>query len=357
MRVRLGTNEQRDRGRFPRPIWAAVAMASGLAFMASPSFAVDWNAVEGKTITLFAPGQASWEWALTQSDHSGAGRFREGRNCKHCHDGEQKEIGDLIVAAQGRGAALEPKPVPGKPGAIDLNVKTAHDGENLHVRLQWREVEYDGEKMDPDNAARVTMMIDDGTVRESARAGCWGTCHDDAMGMASDPNGVDLTKYIFASRTGAARTGGGENYKSDAELQELLQNGMFMEYWQARLNHNEPAQAVVGYILDRRHEGADRSVRADAQYQPSAQQKLDQLMAEDRSVRADAQFDAGTWTVVLSRPLQSPGPGHKDIAPGKTYNVGFAVHNNYTDHRFHHVSLEYTLTLDGGSGDLVASKR
>jgi hypothetical protein len=314
-----------------KPLWMAITMAAGLGLAAAPALAVDWNGVEGKTITLFAPGQASFEWVMTQSDHSGAGRFREGRNCKHCHDGEQKDIGDLIAQAQGRGAALEPKPVAGKPGTIDLNVKAAHDGENLHVRLQWSEAAYDGAKMDADHAARVTMMLDDGTVRESSRAGCWGTCHDDAMGMASDPDGADLTKYLFASRTGAARTGGGENYKPDAEIQDLLSKGMFMEYWQARLNPGQPAKAVEGYILDRRHE------------------------SEATQLTAEAQYDAGTWTVVLSRPLQAGGH-HKDLVAGKTYNIGFAVHNNHTDHRYHHVSLEYTLSLDGGGADLVASR-
>lgn len=314
-----------------KPLWMAITMAAALGLAAAPALAVDWNAVDGKTVTLFAPGQASFEWTMTQSDHSGAGRFREGRNCKHCHDGEQRDIGDLIAPAQGRGAALEPKPVAGKPGSIDLNVKTAHDGDNLHVRLQWQEAQYDGGKMDPDHAARITMMFDDGTVREASRAGCWGTCHDDAMGMASDPDGVDLTKYLFASRTGVARSGGGENYKPDAEIQDLLSKGMFMEYWQARLNPGQPAEAVEGHILDRRHESKATQVSAEAQY------------------------DAGTWTVVLSRPMQASGH-HKDLVPGKTYNVGFAVHNNHADHRFHHVSLEYTLSLDGGDGDLVASR-
>ena len=28
---------------------------------------------------------ASFEWALTQTDHSGAKKFREGKNCKDCH--------------------------------------------------------------------------------------------------------------------------------------------------------------------------------------------------------------------------------------------------------------------------------
>jgi cytochrome c-type protein NapC len=330
-----GNKDDRRGGNFSRPSFIGAALAAGLVFAAQPAMAVDWGAVEGNTITLFSPGQASFEWVMTQTDHSGAGRFREGRNCMHCHDGEQKDIGDLIVAAEGRGARLEPKPMAaqGKPGTIDLDVKTAHDGERLYMQLQWKEVAYGGDKMDPDNAARVTVMLDDGTVREATRAGCWGACHDDAIGMASAQAGADLTKYLFASRSGVTRSGGGENYKPDAEIQDLLAKGMYLEYWQARLNHDQPAKAVEGYILDKRHE------------------------TDATQVSADAQFADGAWTVVLSRPLKAGNARHKDIVAGKTYNIGFALHNHYTDHRFHHVSLEYTLALDQGDASLIAKKQ
>ena len=317
-----------------RPSLRRVALAAGLMVAGTPVLAVDWNAVDAQNIILFSPGQASFEWVMTQTDHSGAGRFREGRNCMHCHDGEQKDIGNLIVAAEGRGAKLEPKPMgaQGKPGTIDLEVKTAHDGERLYMRLQWQEVTYGGDKIDPDNAARMTVMLDDGTVREASRAGCWGACHDDAIGMASAQEGVDLTKYLFASRSAVARSGGGENYKPDAELQDLLSKGMYLEYWQARLNHGQPAKAVEGYILEKRHE------------------------QDATQVSAEAAFENGSWTVVLSRPLKADGH-HKDIVPGKQYNLGFAVHNHHTDHRFHHVSLEYTLALDQGDASLIAKKQ
>ena len=311
------------------------ALAAGLMVAASPTLAVDWNAVKGTNITLFAPGQASFEWVMTQTDHSGAGRFREGKNCADCHDGEQKDIGNLIVASEGRGAKLEPKPMAaeGKPGTIDLNVKTAHDGERLHMQLQWKEVAHGGDKLDPDTAARVTVMLDDGTVREAGRAGCWGACHDDAIGMASAAPDGKLTKYLFASRSALARSGGGENYKPAAELQDLLAKGMYLEYWQARLNPGQPAKAIEGYILEKRHE------------------------QDATQVSAEASFADGTWTVVFSRPLKAGNAQHKDLVAGKQYNVGFAVHNNYTDHRFHHVSLEYTLALDGGNASLIAVKQ
>lgn len=308
----------------------ATAMAAGL-MLAAPVHAVNWDEVEGKDIPLFAPGQSSFEWVMTQSDHSGAGRFREGKNCRSCHDGEQKDIGNLVVTAQGRGAKLEPKPTEGKPGTIALNVKTAHDGENLLVQLQWMESIYGGEKMNPDNAARVTMMLDDGVTPGTKRTTCWVTCHDDAIGMAND-SGAKLTKYVASSRVKSTRGGGGENYKSEADMAALVAKGVFIEYWQARLNQGQPAKPVQGHILDKRHE-------------------------ENSNLAAEAQYKDGQWTVVLKRPLQGAGQFQKSIAAGKQYNVGFAVHNNYTDHRFHHVSLEYTLSLDGSGTDLVAVKK
>ena len=84
------------------PLGAALA---ALALWAAPAGAVDWNAVQGKDVTMFYPGQASWEWVLTPTSHSGAPVFREGKNCHECHKGEEKRMGDTIVS----GKKLEPK--------------------------------------------------------------------------------------------------------------------------------------------------------------------------------------------------------------------------------------------------------
>jgi len=37
--------------------------------------------------------------------------------------------------------------------------------------------------------------------------------------------------------------------------------------------------------------------------------------------------------------------------------VGFAIHDAYAEHRFHHVSLESTLVLDKGEADFVAPRK
>lgn len=306
---------------------AGVLLGVAIGF---PVQAIDWNAVKEQEVMLFYPGQASWEWSLTQTDHSGAQKFREGKDCFACHKGEEKDIGALIAS----GKKLEPAPIAGKPGSLPLKVKTAHDGERLYFRFEWQAVKpAGGKKMDPEVAARVTVMFDDGGVREATRAGCWGTCHDDAIGMASAPPGKEISKYLVASRTRVTRQGGGENFKASAELQQLLKQGVFMEYWQARLNPGQPAQATDGYILDKRHK------------QPSP------------AASAEARFDGGKWVVVLSRRLKAGGEGRKDIVPGKTYALGFAVHENHADHRFHYVSFERTLVLDQGKADFVAVKK
>lgn len=316
------------RTALPRAAAGALAALIGLLGGAHAQ-AVDWSGIEPLKVEVFYPGQASWEWALTEKDHSGAPKFREGKDCRSCHDGEQKDIGQRIVS----GEKLEPKPIAGKPGSTTIEVRTAHDGERLYFQLRWKPAPASGNKPDPETAARVTVMIGDGGVKEATRAGCWATCHDDAVGMASAPVDAKITKYVGVSRVKLARSGGGENYKPAAELDKLVQQGAFLEYWQAKLNPGQPAKAVSGYILDRRHE-----------HEPAASS-------------ASANLDDGWWTVELSRALKAAGPTQKALAPGKTYTVGFALHDDYTDHRYHYVSFERTLVLDSGTADFVAKKQ
>lgn len=315
------TNVSRIRSRhLPHGLLAAALMlAAGWAQ------AVDWSGVPATDVPLFYPGQASWEWVMTEKDHSGAPKFRSGKNCKACHDGEQGDIGNTIVS----GEKLVPAPVAGRPGGISLHVQTARDAERLYFRLRWK-AGSGAPALDADTAARVTVMIDDGTVKEAARAGCWGSCHDDSIGMASASADGRTTKYLSASRSKLTRQGGGDNIKPAADLAALKSSGAFLEYWQAKVNPGQPAKAVSGYILDKRHE------------------------ATGTAVAADASFEGGEWTVVLSRPLAAAGEGSKSIVAGKTYNIGFAVHDDHADHRHHHVSFEYTLALDGSGSDFVA---
>jgi cytochrome c-type protein NapC len=311
------------RSAWPRVLALSAALVAGA--WGGSAAAVDWSGVEAREVVVFAPGQGSWEWALTEKDHSGAPKFKQGKNCRSCHDGEQHDIGKRIAG----GEKLEPEP--GGPPSTTLKIRTAHDGERLHVQIAWKAAPASGRKADPEVPARITMMLADATLKEAARAGCWASCHDDAIGMASAPAGGGITKYLGASRAKLSRSGGGENLKPADALAALQQQGSFLEYWQAELDPAKPAQPVSGWILDKRHEHA-----------PAV-------------TTAAATFANGEWTVELGRPLAG-GPNQHALAPGRTYAVGFALHDDYSAHRHHQVSFEYTLALDGGEADFVAAK-
>lgn len=311
--------------------WLRLASLAVLAVAAAPApAAFNWSTIPGRELLLFYPGQASWEWILSPADHRPAQRVREGKNCRVCHRGEEPEIGNLIVS----GNKLEPKPIPGKPGSLLMNVKAAHDGKHLYFRLEWAAPPITtgtGSRMDPDFESKVALMFDDGAVVEATRAGCWGVCHDDAATMPSAAFDPPLTKYLAASRAKIQRSGGGETLQPQLELDRLQKEGVFMEYWQARLNRGKPAVAVDGYIQAKRIE-----TRAGA-------------------VSASAEFNNGRWIVVLSRRLDPGSPAHKTIVPGKIYHFGIALHSDHAARRFHHVSFEYTFALDQGAVDLVAT--
>ena len=62
-------------------------------------------------------------------------------------------------------------------------------------------------------------------------------------------------------------------------------------------------------------------------------------------VEAKGEKKGDEWVVVFTRKLTG-GEGDIALASGKTYNFGFAIHDDHTHGRFHHVSLGYTLGID-----------
>lgn len=320
-----------DRFRHERTLWVTgarrlrlvVLLIAGTVLGVPVAGAIDWSTVPTHDVTLFFPGQSSWEWNLTESSHSGAPKIRQGKPCYACHKGEEGEIGKLIVS----GKKLEPEPVD-EPPTIPLKLQAAHDGDQLLLRLAWPDSPPPaGEK------TRVTVMFDDGSLKSASVGGCWSTCHADVRGMPSAAPDSKMTKYLATSRTKVGRTGGDENYRSPAELSQRIAEGKFLEYWQAQLESGKPAVPVDGYVLK------------DREKHPKP------------SVQATASREGNQWVVVLSRPLEAASKEAKDIVPGKTYTLGVAVHRPGMEHRFHHVSFERTLVLDEGEADIVVEKR
>lgn len=297
---------------------------------AGSASAVDWSGVPANKITLFYPGQTSWEFILIPSQHDGAEKFRGGKDCLECHKGEEPDMGKDMVS----GKKHESNPIPDKPGSLPVDVKITYDQERLYVQMSWKDTGFKAAKHDSDKLLHVNMMLGDGTVPSFSRGGCWATCHADLKGMPDASSGADLTKYLARSRTKMSAKGGGENYKSDSDLQGMLNDGMFVEYWQAMIaDASAKAVPVDGYILEKRH------------------------VNDTPAVSAEAALENGTWTVTLSRALKGSRAGEKSLTEGKTYYVGFAIHDGYADGRHHYVSFERTLTLGGGDGQLVAKKQ
>ncbi len=309
---------------------ALVALALAMLTQGQSARALDWTKVSGKDITLFYPAQMSWEMLLTQSEHGGAEKFRDGKNCRGCHEGEEQNSGNLIVGDK----SVEATPIPGKPGSIKLNVKAAHDAERIYFQLAFAPGAQPDAGMDKEFSTKVAIMFDDGGVAEAGRAGCWAACHDNATRMPSAA-GKETTKYLARSRVSVTRKGG-EEIKPAAEIDAIRAAGGFLEYWQARLVASAPPKVVDGTVLEKRSE------------------------REAAAVTAEATESNGQWIVTFSRKLDA-GAGYKAITAGKAYTVGFSVHAGHAAHRFHYVSLEKTLAIDAptkasGTPDFVAAQ-
>ena len=253
--------------------------------MAADPAGIDWSKISATTVPLFYPGQSSYEW-LRSDKHPGASLVRDGKACTTCHTGKEKAMGDKLV----KGGPLEPMPVKGKNGTVDLKVQAAYDAKNAYLRYQWKtqnpypgsEYQYqrfDGkewktygypklDKMVQEGKQpgiyedRMTVMIDDGKVPMFAQQGCWLTCHEGERDMPKQftkeevaANALltaikknDVRKYLPASRTNPSdwKTG-----KSVEEIAKIKAAGGFVDLIQWRAHRSNPVgMADDGYVLE-----------------------------------------------------------------------------------------------------------
>lgn len=293
------------------------------------AYAIDWTKVDSKQVTLFYPGQSSWEWILTKSDHGGAKNFRKGKGCRECHEGEEQDMGNLLVA----GKRLEPSPITGKRGFVSVGLKTAYDDKNFYMQLTWQESAEVALKKMTQNQTRVTILFDDGSVSSVKRGGCWAACHDDASNMPSAQAGKERNLYLAKSRTKITRQGGAERYKSPTALKSMLDNGIFVEYWQAQLNAGQLTGVLDAYLVEKRHQHVEPKVTAVAE------------------------LKNGVWVVEMRRELSPNMSAYKNIEPGKVYSFGVAIHDAYSQGRNHLVSFGHSFTLDQGKADFIVLKQ
>lgn len=250
----------------------------------------DWSNIPIHAVKLFYPGQSSYQW-LNGSEHKlGNARVARGQSCVHCHEGEEEDIGNLIVS----GKRLESAPIPGKNGTIDLSVQVAYDRTHIHWRFQWKTnmdrpgqmhnyMRFDGSEwafyggprsservrsgaQPPLYEDRVSMMIDNGKVPLYDKQGCWLTCHDGERDMPPIPTAAqveanpllgetlkksDVRKYLPASRTDEAASW--DQTKSADEIGAMKAAGEFLDLMQWRGHRSNPAgMSDDGYVLEYR---------------------------------------------------------------------------------------------------------
>lgn len=259
---------------------AAVALLAAHPVLAGDVDKIDWSKVPAKEITLLYPGQSSYEWMTSAPHKAGANGVLDGKNCRECHEGEEKDMGDAIASGQ----KLEPTPLPGKPGTAKVSIQAAYDAENLYLRAVWADdgkpgIHYrlralkDGKweiygnmrgeppvlkgEQPPVYEDRLSLMIgDDKGVPEFKAQGCWATCHNDMRFMPDAPkkdevqahpywgkDGAkksDIRKYLKDYRTALDATGGWKNPKSKEEAAALMAKGYFVDLLQWRAHRTNP---------------------------------------------------------------------------------------------------------------------
>ncbi len=327
---------------------------------AASNMNVDWAKASSKDIGVFYPGTASIEWILGRR-HGGKRAFSKGDRCIECHGEEIADIGNNIVSGESD-KKLEPNVIPGKRGHIDVTIDATHDAENLYLRFSWADGEHaavpfvEGGKMDPENPMKLAFMLATDDVEYADRAGCWGTCHADANSMPFAPDadtlkGSDLakrlnfstgsdtgvTKYLKESRTklelkgrGGKALGGWDKLKDQGDIDAAQTANQFMDVVRYKSGTKEVED---GQILAERdmHKGMGASV--------------------------EASLNNGTWSVVVKRKLKSDNAGDVSVEAGKVYNFGFAIHDDYSSARYHHVSFGYKLALDDDEAEINVIKQ
>jgi len=266
---------------------AAVVSVAGV--QAAPP---DWSKVPAKSVTLFYPGQSTYEWLVGPEHKKNAyKKVVQGEACLSCHEGEEADIGKKTATGQ----RLEPNKLDGKQPVIDLKVQAAYDNKNLYWRFQWKTknnypgsaypfYRFDGKEWKKYGAPRLdkevqegkqpavyedrlTIVLDDGKVERFKAHGCWLTCHDgmrDTAKVASEDavkanpllgqalKKTDVRKYLPSTRTDANASW--DKTKSPEEIAKLKAAGQFVDLMQWRAHRSNPVgMADDGYILEYRN--------------------------------------------------------------------------------------------------------
>ncbi len=277
-------------------ILSLAALAAGPAFAGDP-VSVDWSSVPVNNVAMFWPGQSTYQWLRSPAHKRADLQTKEGQACVACHKGEEAEMGKKLVSGD---HALEPMPVEGKNGLIDLKFQVAYDKEDAYFRFQWKTLNdyagtahpyyrFDGKEwkaygypkldavvQDGEQPGiyedRMSMMIDDGKVPDYANQGCWLTCHDGERDSPDRPTKADVQanplfkalkksdvrKYLPSTRTDAEASW--DKGKSMEEIAKIKAAGGFLDLMQWRGHRSNPVgMSDDFYVLEYRNSDAGKN--------------------------------------------------------------------------------------------------
>ena len=267
---------------------------------------------------------------------------------------------------------------------------------------------------------RDSLPAYDGAQVGFSQAGCFITCHNSMRAMPKEPTKAalkahpywgdagkkrsDIRKYLLISRTGQDESGAWDKVKSPAELEQLRKAGRFLDLWQWRAARSNPLghagddwvldyrwfdkgkntftspgepkwmydQAKMGFVAipeARLREMRDKfpliigrnAVPLDPKAPFKAGDILPHPVLQEPSesvadVGASGTWRDGRWTVELRRKLDTGNPDDKALAPGKVYDIGFAVFEDRVSNRRHHVTLPPVTFGLGVKADITAQR-
>jgi len=371
--AQLKANKFADKAKIDEKIKAAVAKALSSADVqkskstekaidsTKSAINIDWSKAKSTDIGVFYPGTASLEWVLGRR-HGGKRAFSKGDRCIECHGEEITDIGQNIVSGESE-KDLEPNVIPGKRGSIDVTIDASHDDENLYLRFSWEDGEHaavsfvDGGKMDPANPMKLAFMLATDDVEYADRAGCWATCHADANTMPFAPESDILAGSDLAKRLNFGENGKGGVTKYLKESRTALElkgrRGKALGGWDKLKSKSDIniAQSQNQFMDIVRYKSGNESV---AEMTEDGQILAQRSMHGTQGTSVEASLHNGRWSVVIKRKLKSDKAGDVSIEAGKLYNFGFAIHDDYSSARYHHVSFGYKLGLDNDAAEINA---
>jgi cytochrome c-type protein NapC len=233
-----------------------------------------------------------------------------------------------------------------------------HDDAKLYMRFQWQDTEHtpvpfaDGGKMDPKNQVKLAVMFATDDVLYADRAGCWGTCHHDNRDMPAAPEQSVIDAYAQKAQLNSSH--GVTKYITESRTKVEIKGrrGKVLGGWNKLKTPEEVAvEGAEGHFMDiHRYKTGEKISQNGAIL-------ADRIMEGGQEIGFNATLADGTWTVEMVRDLKSEHATDLSLDLDKVYNFGFAIHDDYTNGRFHHVSLGYKLGFDKAEADLNATAK